>query len=27
VTQDYQPDRTDILFDAQTGLITEIKCG
>ncbi len=27
VTQDYQPDRTDILFDAQTGLITEVKCG
>jgi hypothetical protein len=27
VTQDYQPDRTDILFDEQTGLITEVKCG
>ena len=27
VTQDYQPNRTDILFDAQTGLITEVKCG
>ncbi len=27
VTQDYRPDRTDILFDAQTGLITEVKCG
>jgi len=27
VTQDYQPDRTDILFDAQTGLITAAKCG
>jgi hypothetical protein len=27
VTQDYQANRTDILFDAQTGLITEVKCG
>jgi hypothetical protein len=27
VTQDYQPDRTDILFDEQTGLITAVKCG
>jgi len=27
VTQDYVPERTDILFDAQTGLITEVKCG
>ena len=27
VTQDYRPDRTDILFDAQTGLITEVRCG
>jgi hypothetical protein len=27
VTQDYRPERTDILFDAQTGLITEVKCG
>ena len=27
VTQDYVPERTDILFDARTGLITEVKCG
>jgi len=27
VTQDYLPERTDILFDAQTGLITAVKCG
>lgn len=27
VTQDYRPERTDILFDARTGLITEVKCG
>jgi hypothetical protein len=27
VTQDYVPERTDILFDAQTGLITAVKCG
>ncbi|HZC16308.1 MAG TPA: hypothetical protein VE309_06070 [Caulobacteraceae bacterium] len=27
VTQDYQPGRTDILFDAASGLITEVKCG
>jgi hypothetical protein len=27
VTQDYQPGRTDILFDAQSGLITAVKCG
>ena len=27
VTQDYNPGRTDILFDAQTGLITAVKCG
>ena len=27
VTMDYMPDRTDILFDARTGLITEVKCG
>jgi hypothetical protein len=25
--QDYQPDRTDILFDAKTGLVTAVKCG
>jgi hypothetical protein len=27
VTMDYRPERTDILFDARTGLITEVKCG
>ena len=27
VTQDYRPERTDILFDAQSGLITAVKCG
>lgn len=27
VTQDYNPGRTDILFDAASGLITEVKCG
>jgi hypothetical protein len=27
VTQDYRPDRTDILFDQATGLITAVKCG
>jgi hypothetical protein len=27
VSQDYRPDRTDILFDANTGIVTEVKCG
>ena len=27
VTEDYRPSRTDILFDAQTGLVTALKCG
>ncbi len=27
VTQDYVPSRTDIVFDSQTGLITQVKCG
>ncbi len=27
VTQDYSPDRTDILFDPTTGLVTAVKCG
>jgi hypothetical protein len=27
VTQDYNPGRTDILFDATSGLITAVKCG
>ena len=27
ITEDYVPDRTDIVFDSQTGIITEVKCG
>jgi hypothetical protein len=27
VTEDYRPDRTDIVFDANTGLIVAVKCG
>ncbi|MDR3512557.1 MAG: peptidase inhibitor I78, partial [Caulobacteraceae bacterium] len=27
VSQDYRPDRTDILYDANTGLITAVTCG
>jgi len=27
VTQDYRPERLNFFFDAQTGLIREIKCG
>ena len=27
VTQDYRPDRTNILFDANTGVITSVTCG
>ena len=27
VTQDYRPERTDILFDQTTGLIAAVKCG
>ena len=27
VTQDYDPTRLDIVFDVQTGLITQVKCG
>ena len=27
VTEDYRPDRTDILYDAVTGLVTSVKCG
>ena len=27
VTMDYLPDRTDIVFDEKTGIITEVKCG
>ena len=27
VTQDYMPGRTDIVFDTQTGIVTQVKCG
>ena len=27
VTQDYRPDRLNFFFDAQTGVIREIRCG
>ena len=27
VTEDYRPDRTDIRYDAETGLVTSVKCG
>jgi hypothetical protein len=27
VTQDYDPARLNILFDAQTGLVTQVRCG
>jgi hypothetical protein len=27
VTQDYRPERLNFFFDAQTGLIREIRCG
>ena len=27
ITEDYRPDRTDIVFDDRTGLVTEVKCG
>jgi hypothetical protein len=27
VTEDYRPERTDILFDQTTGLVTAVKCG
>ena len=27
VTEDYRPDRTDIVYDDQTGLVTAVKCG
>ena len=27
VTEEYRPDRTDILFNADTGVITAVKCG
>jgi len=27
VTEDFRPERTDILFDQATGLVTAVKCG
>jgi hypothetical protein len=27
MTQDFRPDRTNILFDANTGVITAVTCG
>lgn len=27
VTMDYRPDRLNIVFDAETGIVTEVKCG
>jgi hypothetical protein len=27
VTEDVRPERTDILFDQNTGLVTAVKCG
>lgn len=27
VTQDYDPSRLNIVFDAQTGLVTQVRCG
>ena len=27
VTTDYSPERLNILFDAETGIIKEVKCG
>ena len=27
VTEEYRPDRTDIRYDAVTGLVTSVKCG
>lgn len=27
VTQDYRPDRLNFFFDAQTGIIKEVRCG
>ncbi len=27
VTMDYRPDRLNIVFDAQTGIVKEVKCG
>jgi len=27
VTMDYRPDRLNIFFDAETGIVMEVKCG
>jgi hypothetical protein len=27
VTMDYRPDRLNIFFDAETGIVREVKCG
>jgi hypothetical protein len=27
VTEDYQPERTTIRYDAQSGLVTSVRCG
>jgi hypothetical protein len=27
VTMDYRPERLNIIFDAKSGLVTEVKCG
>jgi len=27
VTLDYRPDRLNIFFDAETGVVTEVRCG
>lgn len=27
VTMDYRPDRLNIFFDAETGIVKEVKCG
>ena len=27
ITEDYRPERTDIVYDERTGLVTDVKCG
>lgn len=27
VTQDYRPDRLNVFFDAETGIVREVRCG
>jgi hypothetical protein len=27
ITQDYRPERLNIFFDAQTGVIKQVRCG